>query len=81
VVLAFANRSDVAQVVHLHGHSARLLDRLDDGWKPFWLDTLLVEPRQTDRIAFLADNPGKWAIDTRALDRDTTGIAGWFGVT
>jgi FtsP/CotA-like multicopper oxidase with cupredoxin domain len=81
VVLAFANRSDVAQVVHLHGHSARLLDRLDDGWKPFWLDTLLVEPRQTDRIAFLADNPGKWAIDTRALDRDTTGIAGWFEVT
>ena len=81
VVLALANRSDFAQVVHLHGHSARLLDRLDDGWKPFWLDTLLVEPRQTERIAFLADNPGKWAIDTRALDRDDGGLAGWFEVT
>ena len=81
VVLAFANRTDVAQVVHLHGHSARLLDRLDDGWKPFWLDTLLVEPRQTERIAFLADNPGKWAIDARALDRDDGGLAGWFEVT
>lgn len=81
VVLAFANRTDVAQVLHLHGHSARLLDRLDDGWKPFWLDTLLVEARQTERIAFLADNPGKWAIDLQALERDGTGILGWFEVT
>jgi FtsP/CotA-like multicopper oxidase with cupredoxin domain len=81
VVLALANRTEAAQVVHLHGHSARLLDRLDDGWKPFWMDTLLVEPRATERIAFLADNPGKWAIDARALDRDAAGLAGWFEVT
>src|SRR5207342_2050741 len=60
VVLAFANRTDAACVVHLRGHAARLLDRLDDGWKPFWLDTLLIEPRATERIAFLADNVGKW---------------------
>jgi FtsP/CotA-like multicopper oxidase with cupredoxin domain len=80
-VLALANRTDVAQAVHLHGHSARLLDRLDDGWKPFWIDTLLVEPRQTERIAFLADNVGKWAIDARTLDRDDGGLAGWFEVT
>jgi hypothetical protein len=34
----------------------RLLDRLDDGWKPYWLDTLTIPARQTDRVAFLADN-------------------------
>jgi FtsP/CotA-like multicopper oxidase with cupredoxin domain len=81
VVLAFVNRTDAAQVIHLRGHSARLLDRLDDGWKPFWLDTLLVEPHQTDRIAFLADNLGKWAIDTSKLERGSGGFAGWFEVT
>jgi FtsP/CotA-like multicopper oxidase with cupredoxin domain len=81
VVLALTNRSDLAHVVHLHGHSARLLDRLDDGWKPFWLDTLLVEPRQTERLAFLADNPGKWAIDARTVDGNSAGLAGWFEVT
>jgi len=81
VVLALTNRSDFAQVVHLHGHSARLLDRLDDGWKPFWVDTLPIEPRATERIAFLADNPGKWAIDTQAIGRDGAGLAGWFEVT
>jgi FtsP/CotA-like multicopper oxidase with cupredoxin domain len=81
VVLAFANRTDAARVIHLRGHSARLLDRLDDGWKPFWLDTLLVEPRQTERIAFLADNLGKWAIDSSKLERGSGGFAGWFEVT
>jgi FtsP/CotA-like multicopper oxidase with cupredoxin domain len=63
VVLAFANRTEAARVVHVHGHSFRLLDRLDDGWKPFWLDTTLVPPGQTQRIAFVADNPGQWLIE------------------
>jgi FtsP/CotA-like multicopper oxidase with cupredoxin domain len=43
----------------LHGHHFRLLDRLD-GWKPYWLDTLVVAGRQTARIAFAADNPGRF---------------------
>jgi FtsP/CotA-like multicopper oxidase with cupredoxin domain len=81
VVLAFANRTDAACVVHLRGHAARLLDRIDDGWKPFWLDTLLVEPRATERIAFLADNVGKWAIGLSRLERGGAGFAGWFEVT
>ena len=55
VVLALTNRGDIADVFHLHGHHFRLLDRLDDGWKPFWLDTLAVEPGQTQRIAFAAE--------------------------
>jgi FtsP/CotA-like multicopper oxidase with cupredoxin domain len=49
VVLALTNRGDIAEVFHLHGHHFRLLDRLDDGWKPFWLDTLAIEPGQTQR--------------------------------
>ena len=52
VVLALTNRAAIATVFHLHGHHFRLLDRLDDGWKPFWLDTLAIEPGQTQRIAF-----------------------------
>src|SRR5262249_50216137 len=36
VVLAFANRTERSQSIHVHGHHVRLLDRLDDGWKPYW---------------------------------------------
>jgi FtsP/CotA-like multicopper oxidase with cupredoxin domain len=80
VVLTFSNRADVAQSVHVHGHAFRLLDRLDDGWKPYWLDTLTLGARQTDRVAFLADNPGKWLIGAQPLAAQR-GTAAWFAVT
>jgi FtsP/CotA-like multicopper oxidase with cupredoxin domain len=68
VVLALTNRADKATVFHLHGHHFRLLDLLDDGWKPFWLDTLAVEPGQTQRIAFAADTAGRWLMEAMATD-------------
>jgi FtsP/CotA-like multicopper oxidase with cupredoxin domain len=68
VVMALDNRDPAAHVVHLHGHHFRLLDRLDDGWKPYWLDTMVVAGRQTARIAFVADNQGRWLIEQHALD-------------
>lgn len=81
VMLAFANRTDAAAVAHVHGHAFRLLDRLDDGWKPFWLDTLVVPERQILRIAFVADNPGKWLIEAGAPAFQATPIWAWFEVT
>lgn len=81
VMLALPNRTASPYVVHVHGHHFRLLDSLDDGWKPYWLDTLLVEPQRTARIAFVADNPGKWMIHCRTLEREQTGMTAWFEVT
>lgn len=68
VVLALTNRAATATVFHLHGHHFRLLDKLDDGWKPFWLDTLAIEPGQTQRIAFLAEHAGRYLIESVATD-------------
>ncbi len=68
VVMALDNRTAAAHAVHIHGHHFRLLDRLDDGWKPYWLDTILVPAGQIARIAFVADNPGRWLIEDRPLD-------------
>jgi FtsP/CotA-like multicopper oxidase with cupredoxin domain len=81
VSLGLANRSDRLQVVRLDGHAFRLLDRLDDGWKPFWLDTLVVPAGQTARIAFVADNPGAWAIAGHDGDSGKATMATWFAVT
>ncbi len=80
VSLALHNDSGQPHVVHVHGHHFRLLDRLDDGWKPYWLDTLVVG-EQVERIAFAAGNPGKWLIESRMLDRAAGGTAAWFLVT
>ena len=79
VTLAIRNSGSHPHVMHLHGHSCRVLDRLDDGWKPFWMDTLVVGD-QIERIAFVADNPGKWLIECAALERQDGGTAVWFAV-
>jgi FtsP/CotA-like multicopper oxidase with cupredoxin domain len=68
VVLALSNRGDIPEVFHLHGHHFHLLDRLDDGWKPFWLDTLTIEPGQTQRIALSTEYAGRWLMETMATD-------------
>ncbi|MGY4479494.1 multicopper oxidase domain-containing protein [Bradyrhizobium sp. USDA 3364] len=80
VVLALTNRGTIASVFHLHGHHFRLLDKLDDGWKPFWLDTLAVEPGQTQRIAFLAEYPGRYLIEQVATDWSAPQLIRWYSV-
>jgi FtsP/CotA-like multicopper oxidase with cupredoxin domain len=80
VVLALTNRSATANVFHLHGHHFRLLDRLDDGWKPFWLDTLAIEPGQIQRIAFVAEHAGRWLIESVATDWTAPRLVRWYSV-
>lgn len=80
VVLALTNRGSIANVFHLHGHHFRLLDRLDDGWKPFWLDTLAVEPGTTQRIAFAAEHAGPWLLESVATDWAAPRLVRWYSV-
>lgn len=80
VVIALANRSDVPVVMKLNGHVARLLHPHDDGWVPYWIDVVLVAPGNTERIAFLADNPGRWLLGGRILEHLAGGQFGWFEV-
>jgi len=80
VVLALANRSEIATVFHLHGHHFRLLDRLDDGWKPFWLDTLAIEAGQTQRIAFFPEYAGRWLMESTATDWAAPRLVRWYSV-
>lgn len=81
VVLALRNDTAFPQALHLHGHCFRLLHPLDDGWEPYWLDTFQLLEGRTARIAFLADNPGKWLISATVLERFDTGLWTLFEVT
>ena len=80
VVLAVSNRADKPTVFRLHGHHFRLLDRLDDGWKPYWLDTLAIEPGQTQRIAFAAEHAGQWLLESVAADWAAPRFVRWYAV-
>ncbi|MDQ2083141.1 multicopper oxidase family protein [Xanthobacteraceae bacterium Astr-EGSB] len=80
VMLGLSNRTAAVQVVRVHGHAFRLLDRLDDGWKPFWLDTLVVPSGGTHRVAFVPDRAGAFLI-TAAGIAGAPSLTTWFEVT
>jgi FtsP/CotA-like multicopper oxidase with cupredoxin domain len=80
VVLAVSNPSTSPMVFHLHGHHFRLLDKLDDGWKPYWLDTLAVDGGQTQRIAFAAEFTGSFLLQTASTDWAATNSVRWYRV-
>jgi FtsP/CotA-like multicopper oxidase with cupredoxin domain len=79
-VFAIANKTAVVQAMRLGGHVARLLHAMDDGWEPYWRDTILIQPGRTAHIAFVADNPGKWPIESAIPEHRAAGVGGWFQV-
>lgn len=81
VVLALTNRAAIATTVHLHGHHFRLLDRLDDGWKPYWLDTLALQPAQTQHIAFAAGTAGRFLIESMSADWAAPRLVRWYEIS
>ncbi|HSI39155.1 MAG TPA: multicopper oxidase family protein [Xanthobacteraceae bacterium] len=78
VVASITNRSSLAASIHLYGHAARLLDALDDGWKPWWHDSIGLAPGRTTRLAFIAGAPGRWPIVARRGGDDVPLALAWF---
>ena len=81
VVLALKNETALVQPLHLHGHAFRLLHALDDGWEPYFLDTVQAPENRTSRIAFVADNPGRWLLASTVMERFDAGLWTWIEVT
>ena len=81
IVLNIANKTAWSQVMHVHGHNFRLLHAFDDGWEPYFLDTLFIAAGRSSLISFVADTIGKWAIRSSILDHFEGGVVTWFEVT
>ena len=81
VTLGFANKSDVAIAMHVHGQCMRLLHDLDDGWEPYWRNAVIVPAGKTKHAAFVVNTQGKWAIHDDILDHEASGLATWFEAT
>ncbi len=81
VTLAFKNASAELAAFRLHGFAMRLLHDLDDGWEPYWRDSVLVPPGVTHHAAFLADKPGRWLVESPFFDQAAGGLRVWFEIT
>ena len=74
-VLALRNDTAWWHPMHLHGHSFRVLARngapvLDRQWA----DTVLIPPKETVDIAFVADNPGDWMLHCHVANHQMSGM-------
>jgi FtsP/CotA-like multicopper oxidase with cupredoxin domain len=81
LVIGITNKTAFLQPLHVHGHAFRLLHPLDDGWEPYFLDTVQIPEGKRLHIAFIADNPGRWLISSTVLERFDRGLWSWFEVT
>ena len=80
-VFALANKTAFVQALRLWGHVARLLHSMDDGWEPYWRDTVLIQPGRTAHVAFVADNPGRWPLESAIPEHRAAGVGAWFQVS
>jgi FtsP/CotA-like multicopper oxidase with cupredoxin domain len=74
-VLTLRNETAWWHPMHLHGHSF-LVARRNGVPVPHrhWADTVLVPPKETVDIAFVADNPGDWMLHCHVTDHQVTGL-------
>jgi len=81
VQLHMINETDFAHPMHLHGHFFRVL-AIDGRANPRreWRDTVMMGPRQSVDVAFVADNPGEWMFHCHILDHAAGGMMGTIAV-
>ena len=81
-VLALRNETAWWHPMHLHGHSFRVISR---NGKPNprreWRDTILMPPRESAEIAFVADNPGDWMFHCHVTDHQEAGMMSVIRIT
>ncbi len=81
VMLNYINHTMFPHAMHVHGHHFRAFDDSGEGFRPYWLDTVIVDVNRSVRTAFVADNPGKWMMHCHMIEHMAAGMAAWFHVT
>jgi len=80
-VINMVNKTAFPHAMHLHGYHFRVIER---NGRPVtgapWRDTELVATDEQVRIAFVADNPGKWLFHCHMLEHTAAGMVTWIEV-
>ncbi|WP_420414528.1 multicopper oxidase family protein [Roseibium sp.] len=81
IILESTNDTAFPHAIHLHGHHFRVLERNGEKLQhPDWRDTFTTQRGETVKIAFVADNPGKWLLHCHMLGHAASGMMDWFEV-
>jgi FtsP/CotA-like multicopper oxidase with cupredoxin domain len=74
VEIDLVNRTMMAHPIHLHGHVFQVIAINGQPIQGAMRDTVLVMPMSRVRIAFDADNPGRWPLHCHNLYHMVTGM-------
>ena len=71
------NKTPEFHTIHIHGHTFTVVSENDQTIKgsPIHMDSLLVPPKTTWDIAFLANNPGLWMVHCHVLVHAAFGMS------
>ena len=81
VVVNMVNDTAWPHAMHVHGHHVQVIEK--NGQKVQnapWRDTVLMERQEAVKVAFPAENVGKWMIHCHMLEHQAAGMATWFAV-
>jgi FtsP/CotA-like multicopper oxidase with cupredoxin domain len=74
VVIEMQNKTMMAHPMHFHGHAFQVLALNGTELKGALRDTIHVPPNGSARVAFDADNPGRWPLHCHNLYHMETGM-------
>ena len=74
VVLDIRNETGMAHPMHLHGHTFQVISMNGGDLAGAVRDTVLVPPNENMKLAFDADNPGRWPFHCHNLYHQATGM-------
>ena len=74
-VITLANSTHWWHPMHLHGYSFQVLSRNGVAEPyPHVRDTVILRPKDTVEIAFVADNPGEWMLHCHVIEHQHFGL-------
>ncbi|WP_373095520.1 multicopper oxidase family protein, partial [Zhongshania sp.] len=66
--------------IHLHGLIFTVLESDKRALTPYHSDTILLEKNERAKIAFVADNPGRWMFHCHVIEHMQTGLMGYITI-
>ncbi len=75
------NATPHSHPIHLHGLIFTVLESDQREITPFQSDTILLQKNERAKIAFVADNPGRWMYHCHVIEHMKTGLMGYITVS
>jgi FtsP/CotA-like multicopper oxidase with cupredoxin domain len=82
IVFEIENRTRFEQPLHIHGHVWQVIEEagIAKEGQP-WRDTTVVAASKSQKLGFVADNPGVWVLQSLVAERVDSGLLASFAVT